>query len=309
MNEMMIFEDVDFGKIRTVMIDGEPWFVGKDIALALGYKKPENALITHVDRDDTLKQGIIDSIGRRQMVTVINESGLYSLIMSSKLASAKKFKRWVTKEVLPSIRKHGAYATEELLNDPEFAIKVFERLRKEQQEKQMLISQIEENSSYTEFGKAIYNIESGLLVGQYAKLLKNDNIIIGQNRLFQWFRDNGYLMGSGDKRNVPYQKYIEMGLFQIKESPLGNIVITTLVTGKGQLFFIEKLKQEFGISIDDTPLKEHNMKRLRRIKHMFAVAGLVGDDIDLEDDMVKNIKVKIGLRHEIMAVKKYWELI
>lgn len=110
MNEVTIFENPEFGKIRTMLMDGEPYFVGKDVAGILGYAKPENAVATHVDEDDTLKQGVIDGMGRTQKTTIINESGMYSLIPGSKLPTAKKFKRWVTSEVLPSIRKTGSYS-------------------------------------------------------------------------------------------------------------------------------------------------------------------------------------------------------
>jgi len=110
LNEVTIFENPEFGKIRTMLMDGEPYFVGKDVAGILGYAKPENAVATHVDEDDTLKQGVIDGMGRTQKTTIINESGMYSLILGSKLPTAKKFKRWVTSEVLPSIRKTGSYS-------------------------------------------------------------------------------------------------------------------------------------------------------------------------------------------------------
>lgn len=110
MNEVTIFENPEFGKIRTMLMDGEPYFVGKDVAGILGYAKPENAVATHVDEDDTLKQGVIDGMGRTQKTTIINESGMYSRILGSKLPTAKKFKRWVTSEVLPSIRKTGSYS-------------------------------------------------------------------------------------------------------------------------------------------------------------------------------------------------------
>lgn len=109
MNELQIFNSEEFGDIRTVTIDKEPWFVGKDVATALGYVKPLNALSTHVEKDDSLKQGITDSLGREQETIFINESGLYALIFGSKLDSAKRFKRWVTSEVLPAIRKTGSY--------------------------------------------------------------------------------------------------------------------------------------------------------------------------------------------------------
>lgn len=138
MNELKIFENPDFGEVRTMEIDGEPYFVGKDVAEILGYAKPENALNTHVDGDDTLKQGVIDSIGRMQNTTLINESGLYSLILSSKLPKAKEFKRWVTSEVLPSIRKHGLYATEELISNPDIAIAAFQALKEEREKNRKL---------------------------------------------------------------------------------------------------------------------------------------------------------------------------
>ena len=109
MNELQIFNNPEFGNIRTTMIDGEPWFVGKDVALSLGYAKPLGAIASHVEEDDSLKQGLTDSLGRIQETIFINESGLYALIFGSKLESAKKFKSWVTKEVLPSIRKTGTY--------------------------------------------------------------------------------------------------------------------------------------------------------------------------------------------------------
>ena len=118
MNDIQIFNNPEFGEIRTVMIDDEPWFVGNDCANALGYEKPRNAVVTHVDKDDTLKRGVMDSIGRMQDMTVINESGLYSLIFGSKLESAKKFKRWVTSEVLPTLRKTGSYGQPKLPENP-----------------------------------------------------------------------------------------------------------------------------------------------------------------------------------------------
>lgn len=124
MNELKIFENAEFGKVRTMAINGEPYFVGKDVATILGYAKPLNALATHVDEDDSLKQGLIDSMGRTQETILINESGLYTLIFGSKLESAKRFKHWVTSEVLPSIRKNGGYiAGQETLSDEDLMAK------------------------------------------------------------------------------------------------------------------------------------------------------------------------------------------
>ena len=118
MNDMTIFNNPEFGDVRTIMIDGEPWFVGKDVANALGYAREGDAIANHVDKDDAVKHGVTDSIGREQQTTVINESGLYSLIFGSKLESAKKFKKWVTSEVLPQLRKTGSYGTPKLPQTP-----------------------------------------------------------------------------------------------------------------------------------------------------------------------------------------------
>ena len=141
-NNIEIFSNDEFGSIRTLNINGEPWFVGKDVAEVLGYTKFRNALANHVDEDDALKQGVMDSLGRIQETTVINESGLYSLILSSKLPTAKKFKRWVTNEVLPSIRKHGVYATEmtieKTLSDPDYIIRILSAFKKEKEDKEKL---------------------------------------------------------------------------------------------------------------------------------------------------------------------------
>lgn len=138
MNEIQIFNNEEFGEIRTVEIGGEPWFVGKDVAEVLGYVKPLNAIATHIDVDDSLKQGLTDNMGRMQETIFINESGLYSLILSSKLPNAKTFKKWVTSEVLPSIRKHGLYATDELLDNPDLIIQMATKLKEEREVRKAL---------------------------------------------------------------------------------------------------------------------------------------------------------------------------
>ena len=246
MNEIKIFDNPEFGKVRTMEINGEPYFVGKDVAIILGYAKPENALTTHVDGDDTLKQGVTDNLGRAQNTTLINESGLYSLILSSKLPKAKEFKRWVTSEVLPSIRKHGAYAVDELLNDPEFAIKTFTALKEERERSKRLSEQIEADKPKVIFADSVSAAKSSILIGDLAKILKQNGVNIGQNRLFEWFRQNGFLIKSGSSKNMPTQKAAEMGLFEVKVStvnnPDGSIreTKTTKVTGKGQVYFVNK---------------------------------------------------------------------
>ena len=245
-NELKIFENPEFGRIRTMEINGEPYFVGKDIALILGDAKPRNAIAAHVDEEDKKDAPIQGDLGGTQEMTVINESGLYSLILSSKLPKAKEFKRWVTSEVLPSIRKHGAYAVDELLNDPEFAIKTFTALKEERERSKRLSEQIEADKPKVIFADSVSAAKSSILIGDLAKILKQNGVNIGQNRLFEWFRQNGFLIKSGSSKNMPTQKAAEMGLFEVKVStvnnPDGSIreTKTTKVTGKGQVYFVNK---------------------------------------------------------------------
>ena len=245
MNELKIFENPEFGKVRTMEINGEPYFVGKDVSEILGYSDTNKAIAMHVDDEDKLNDKTASSLGQRGG-WLINESGLYSLILSSKLPKAKEFKRWVTSEVLPSIRKHGAYAVDELLNDPEFAIKTFTALKEERERSKRLSEQIEADKPKVIFADSVSAAKSSILVGDLAKLLKQNGINIGQNRLFEWLRQKGYLIKGGSSKNMPTQKAAEMGLFEVKVStvnnPDGSIreTKTTKVTGKGQVYFVNK---------------------------------------------------------------------
>lgn len=245
MNEIKIFDNPEFGKVRTMEINGEPYFVGKDVAEILGYSNTRDALTKHVDSEDKNTVAICDGKGNPNQ-TVINESGLYSLILSSKLPKAKEFKRWVTSEVLPSIRKHGAYAVDELLNDPEFAIKTFTALKEERERSKRLSEQIEADKPKVIFADSVSAAKSSILIGDLAKILKQNGVNIGQNRLFEWFRQNEFLIKSGSSKNMPTQKAAEMGLFEVKVStvnnPDGSIreTKTTKVTGKGQVYFVNK---------------------------------------------------------------------
>ena len=228
-------------------INGEPYFVGKDVAIILGYAKPENAIANHVDTEDKTLTPIQGGCSTgSQNTTIINESGLYSLILSSKLPKAKEFKRWVTSEVLPSIRKHGAYAVDELLNDPEFAIKTFTALKEERERSKRLSEQIEADKPKVIFADSVSAAKSSILVGDLAKLLKQNGVNIGQNRLFEWLRQNGYLIKDGTSKNMPTQRAADMKLFEVKvrtvNNPDGSIreTKTTVVTGKGQVYFVNK---------------------------------------------------------------------
>lgn len=248
------FTNSTFGNIRGVELNGEPYLVGKDVAEALGYTNPRKAIADHVDDED---KGVTkcDTLGGAQEMTVINESGLYSLVLGSKLPTAKQFKRWVTSEVLPSIRKHGAYATastiENLIADPDNAIKLLQALRDEQNKRRELEAEKQANAPKVVFADAVSASSSAILIGELAKLLKQNGHEIGQNRLFEWLRVNGYLIARrGTDYNMPTQKSMALGLFTIKETAIthadGHITIskTPKVTGKGQVYFINKFKGE-----------------------------------------------------------------
>ena len=252
MEDIQIFNSKEFGDVRALELNGAPWFVGKDVAEALGYgagKSLANAVSKHVDEED---KGVTEMMtpGGVQKVIIINESGLYSLVLSSKLPSAKKFKHWVTSEVLPAIRRHGAYMTEEALEkaitEPDFLIKLATNLKEEKEKRLEAERQIEADRPKVTFANAVNVSKDGMLLGMLAKLLHQNGVDIGQKRLFQWMRDKGYLMKNGTDKNMPTQKSRELGLFKFKERAIDNpdgsvrLTRTTLVTGKGQEYFINK---------------------------------------------------------------------
>ena len=247
MNELKIFENAEFGQVRTVTIDNEPWFVGKDVAEALGYAKARNAIASHVSDEDKKDAPIQGTPGGTQTMTMINESGLYALIFGSKLEAAKRFKHWVTSEVLPAIRKHGAYAVDELLNNPDMAIKAFTALKEERERNKLLQADNARMKPKEIFADAVAASKQSILIGELAKLLKQNGYDTGEKRLFTYLRDNGYLIRrKGTDYNAPTQKCMEMGLFEVKETAVthsdGHTTInkTTKITGKGQQYFINK---------------------------------------------------------------------
>ena len=250
MNKIQVFNNTEFGEIRTVEIDNEVWFVGKDIAETLGYTNPSKALNDHVDIEDKLNNETLSSLGQRGG-WLINESGVYALVFNSKLPKAKEFKKWVTHDVLPSIRKHGAYMTpqkiEEVLLNPDTIIKLATDLKAEREQRKALETKIEQDKPKTIFADAVSSSKTSILIGDMAKLLRQNGIEIGQKRLFDWLRNNGYLIKrKGSDWNMPTQRSVEMGLFEIKESTHldGNgcniTTKTSKVTGKGQVYFINK---------------------------------------------------------------------
>ena len=242
MKEIKIFENVEFGAIRTVEIKNEPWFVGKDVAEVLGYSNPQKAIRDHVDEEDKGVNELVTPGGSQKSVT-INESGLYSLILASKLPGAKKFKRWVTSEVLPAIRKTGGYiGGQETMTDAEIMAKALVVAQRTIDSKDELISQMQPKAL---FADSVSASSSTQLVGEFAKVLRQNGVDMGEKRLFAWLRDNGYLIRrNGSDYNMPTQRSMELGLFRIKETVVthsgGNITVskTPKITGKGQQYFI-----------------------------------------------------------------------
>ncbi|WP_405317112.1 phage antirepressor KilAC domain-containing protein [Faecalibacillus faecis] len=249
-NNIQIFTNEEFGEIRTIIVNGEPMFVGKDIASALGYKDTAKAIRVHVDDED---KGVdeMDTPGGRQNIIIINESGLYSLILGSKLESAKKFKRWITSEVLPNIRKYGTYMTEETLEkallNPDFLISLATELKKEKEQRIKLEKEKELNAPKVNFADSVSDTDDLIYVRDLAKLICQNGCMIGEKRLFSWLRENGYLIKKrGTSYNTPTQKSMSLGLFRVVETtyrlPCGGYKCcqTAKVTGKGQQYFLKK---------------------------------------------------------------------
>lgn len=246
--EVTTFRNPEFGEIRAVWINGAIWFVGKDSAMVLGYADAFGALKKHVDEEDKLVCQI-DSAGQKRDVTVINESGLYSLILSSKLPGAKRFKRWVTAEILPSVRTHGAYMTPEViertLTDPDYIIQLATTLKMEQQKRRALEEKVKADAPAVFFAEAVTGADTNILIRDMAKLLAQNGADIGGNRLYEVLRRDGYLIKSGSDYNMPTQRAMELGLFFVKETPRiakeGAVIDrTTKVTPKGQKYFINR---------------------------------------------------------------------
>ena len=251
MSELQIFKSPAFGQVRTVTIDGEPWFVAKDVATALGYSNTRDAIAKHVDDDDKNTVVIRDGKGNPNQ-TVINESGLYSLVLSSKLPTSKKFKHWITSEVLPAIRRTGGYiADAETMTDAEIMSKALLIAKKTIENREQRIHSLEAETERMKpkeiFADAVSASNSSILIGDLAKILHGNGIKIGRGRLFAWMREHGFLIKQkGTSYNMPTQRAMELGLFRVKEGSYvdgkGNNIITktTKVTGKGQQYFINK---------------------------------------------------------------------
>lgn len=246
MNEILIFKNESFGAVRTTTDEnGKILFCGKDVATALGYVDTAQAIRKHC-------KGVVEittpSNGGAQMMKFITEGDVYRLTFGSKLPSAEKFTDWVADEILPSIRKHGAYMTENVieqaLTSPDFLIQLATQLKEEQAQRKALEQRVEADRPKVLFADAVETSQTSILVGDLAKLIKQNGVDIGQKRLFAWLRDNGYLIKSGSSTNMPTQRSMDMKLFEVKERSISNpdgsvrVTKTTKVTGKGQTYFI-----------------------------------------------------------------------
>lgn len=253
-NAIKIFSNPQFGEIRTLADEvNEPLFCLADLCAALGISNHRNVK-ARLDEDDVRLMDTTDNLGRTQQVIFVTESGMYDVILRSDAEKAKPFRKWVTSEVLPSIRKHGVYATpqtiDNLLADPDNAIKVFQTLKEERQLRQIAEAKIEADAPKVLFAESLKAADRSILVGELAKILKQNGYETGQKRLFEYLRKNGYLMKSGSEKNQPTQKSMEMGLFEMTTrtvaAPDGLTIakVTTKVTVKGQEYFINKLAKK-----------------------------------------------------------------
>ena len=239
-NELQVFENNQFGQMRTLTENGNTLFCGSDVAKALGYTNAPDALTRHcrgiVKRDTPTSSGV-------QTMSFITEGDVYRLITHSKLPTAEKFERWVFDEVLPTVRQTGAYMTpetiEKVLMNPDTIISLATQLKE-------LQTKVEQDKPKVLFADAVAASHTSILIGDLAKLIRQNGVEVGQNRLFQWLRDNGYLCSTGERYNLPTQKSMELKLFEVKETTISNpdgsirITRTTKVTGKGQAYFVNK---------------------------------------------------------------------
>ena len=249
MNELQIFKNSEFGEIRTSTVNNEPYFSLNDVCRILEINNPSQAK-TRLNKDGVISNEVIDSMGRTQQANFINEPNLYKLIFQSRKSEAERFADWVTSEVLPTIRKHGAYMSSEViektLSDPDYLIRLATNLKEEKAKRALAEAQIERNKPKVLFADSCEVAENSILIGEFAKRLKQNGYDIGQNKLFEWLRQHDYLCKNGERKNLPTQYSMERGLFEVKtrivSNPNGSVrtTSTTKVTGKGQIYFTNK---------------------------------------------------------------------
>ena len=250
MNEIAVFENEEFGKIEVFIQDGKEYFPATEVATLLGYSNPYKAIGDHCKKDGVTFREVIDTLGRKQQKKYINEGNLYRLIVRSKLPSAEKFETWIMEDVLPSIRKHGAYMTkqtlEKALTSPDFLIQLATQLKEEQQKRKELEAENKKMKPKVEFVDRLMKSNDNVNVGEFAKLMTDNGFVIGRNKLFAWLRQHNLLMSG----NTPYQQYIDAGYFRLTETVKNihgkqKILKMTLITPKGQQYLYNRLKRSF----------------------------------------------------------------
>lgn len=256
--DIQIFKNEQFGQIRVVERDGEPWFVAVDICGALDIANSRDAL-TRIDEDEK-GVALTDTLGGAQEVAVVNEPGLYSLVLGSRKSEARAFKRWITHDVIPAIRKTGMYATpatvEAMLANPDTMIQVLQAFKDEREQRLALETRVVADAPKVAFADAVETSTDSCLVGQLAKIIRQNGYEIGANRLFEYLRKEGYLCRAGSNRNMPTQRSMEAGWFEVKESVLENpdgsirVVRTPKVTGKGQIYFVNKFLRPEAVRLE-----------------------------------------------------------
>lgn len=250
MTELKLFNSSEFGEMRTCCDpkSGEVWFCLVDVCKALDLSNPRK-VAGDLSDDVTISYPILDSLGRTQNATFVNESGLYRTIFKSRKEKALEFQDWVCSEVLPTIRRTGMYATSDLLDNPDLAIEIFQQLKLEREEKKKLQATINANKPKVDYADAILEAEGSILIKEMALWLQKNGIKIGQLKLYEWMRENGYTYKEGEMRNLPQQKWIEKGYFTLKKSKYikeNNVMTSTTakITEKGQQYFIEKFRSQ-----------------------------------------------------------------
>lgn len=250
MNELQVFKNSQSGNLEILTFEGKEWFPAIQVAEILGYANPRDAISRHTKNKGVVNHDVLSN-GGVQRKKFIDEGNLYRLITRSKLPQADEFEEWVFEDVLPSIRKHGLYATdnviENTLNNPDYIINILTEYKKEKEHNLTLEQQIKDNKPKVLFADSVAGSENSILVGELAKLLKQNGVDVGQNRLFKWLRNNGYLIKkSGESYNLPTQKSMDLEILDIKKRVINNpdgsskITRTPKVTGKGQQYFINK---------------------------------------------------------------------
>ena len=255
-SEIKTFDNPEFGSIRVVERDGEPWFVAADVCRALEIVNSRDA-IARLDDDEKNTVVLTDGNRGNPQKAIVNEPGLYTLVLGSRKPEARQFKRWVTHDVIPAIRRTGGYiATKEDDTPEEIMARALlianDTIQRQKEHIERANAKIEQDKPKVLFADSVSASDTSILVGELAKLCKQNGVDIGQTRMFEWLRKNGYLMQTGSSRNLPTQRSMDMGLFTIKETTVvhadGHTTVnrTPKVTGKGQVYFVNKIMSKEG---------------------------------------------------------------